>query len=52
MPVPQGMVEVKYVHSGDGVEATVNLPEGVSGDLVWKGERISLHGGENVEKLN
>lgn len=52
MPVPQGMVEVKYVQSVDGVEATVNLPEGVSGNLVWRGERISLHGGENVEKLN
>ena len=52
MPVLQGMVEVKYVRSGDGVEATVNLPEGVSGDLVWKGKRISLHGGENVEKLD
>jgi alpha-L-rhamnosidase len=51
MPVPQGMVEVEYRWVGDVMDGRINLPQGISGELIWKGQRISLHGGENVEKL-
>ena len=52
MRVPQGMVEVEYRRTVAGVDATVKLPAGVSGELVWKGKRVSLHGGENVLQMN
>ena len=46
IPTPQGMVEVKYVVVASGLEADVKLPEGVTGELVWEGKRVELHGGE------
>jgi hypothetical protein len=46
MPVPQGMVEVGYARKGDGVEALVKLPATLSGEFVWQGRTLPLHGGE------
>jgi alpha-L-rhamnosidase len=51
MPVPQGMVEVEYRRVGNGLEAKVTLPAGISGELVWNRKLTSLHGGENVSTL-
>ena len=45
MPTPKGNIEVSYAPKGSGVGADINLPGGVSGDLVWKGKTISLHPG-------
>ena len=46
MPVPQGMVEVEYTRAGNGLEANISLPTGVSGVLLWKGTRTPLHAHE------
>jgi alpha-L-rhamnosidase len=52
MPVPQGMVEVEYKRSaGDGLEARVSLPAGVSGEFLWKGRATVLHGGTQTLSL-
>ena len=45
VPTPKGMVEVNYISGNSGVKAEINLPSGVSGDLVWKGKTFSLHSG-------
>ena len=46
VPTPHGNVQVNYQRTGTGVQAEIALPEGVSGELVWKGRSWSLHGGE------
>jgi hypothetical protein len=46
MPIGQGMVEVEYVRAADGVDARVKVPAGVEGELIWKGRKTLLHGGE------
>jgi alpha-L-rhamnosidase len=49
MPIPQGMVEVEYQRTAAGLDATVKLPEGVSGELKWKGRAIAVKaGGQTV----
>ena len=45
VPTPKGTVEVNYISENSGVKAEINLPSGVSGDLVWKGKTVSLHSG-------
>ena len=50
MPVPQGMVEVEYVRGAKETSAKINLPEGVSAELVWKGRAMPLRSGE--QELN
>lgn len=42
MPIPQGMVEVLFNRSAAGVTAEISLPPGVSGELVWKGQKREL----------
>jgi len=51
MPIPQGMLEVNYAGGAKGVEARVKLPEGVAGELLWKGQSIPLHSGEQALTL-
>jgi len=46
LPTPRGTIEVKYVLGTSGLEAEVKLPEGVTGEFVWEGKRVELHGGE------
>lgn len=50
MPAGKGVVEVQYDRSGQGVAAQVTLPNGVSGEFVWKGRKMALHAG--TQKLN
>ena len=52
MPVPHGMVQVEYRRSaGDGLEAQVNLPEGVVGEFLWKGRTTVLRAGQQTLNL-
>ncbi|MBO0911581.1 MAG: alpha-L-rhamnosidase [Acidobacteria bacterium] len=45
-PTPRGMVEVSYLRKSSGVAADIHLPPGVAGELVWKAQRFTLHGGD------
>jgi len=47
MPHPKGEIHVKLRKVGDGLQATVDLPEEVSGDLVWRGKTQTLQAGKN-----
>ncbi len=51
LPVPKGMVEVKYRRVSNGVEAQVTLPAGMSGGLIWKGHETTLRQGEQTLML-
>jgi hypothetical protein len=51
MAVPQGMVEVEYQSGTAGVVAKVRLPEGASGELVWKGRALALQSGQQTVNL-
>ncbi len=46
IPTSKGVVQVKYNRAGGAVQAEVTLPDGTSGELVWKGRSWVLHGGE------
>jgi alpha-L-rhamnosidase len=48
MPIPRGMVEVEYLEFAPEIAARVKLPEGVTGQLVWKGKSFALKPGENL----
>ncbi|WP_263357557.1 alpha-L-rhamnosidase-related protein [Acidicapsa ligni] len=43
-PAPQGLIHVKYAEAN----ATVDLPQGLTGTFVWKGKETKLHAGENL----
>jgi hypothetical protein len=45
MPTPRGEVRVGYRRRGDGLEAEVSLPEGLTGILLWKGRAHDLRPG-------
>jgi hypothetical protein len=46
VPHPAGDIDARFVRSGkDALRATVTLPPGVSGELVWSGRRVPLHPG-------
>jgi hypothetical protein len=47
VPHPKGEVEVRMEPTGAGLGVTVKLPEGVTGDFVWKATRRELTAGEN-----
>jgi len=51
MPIPQGTVELQYRKAPDRTIAKVNLPAGVSGELVWNGTTISLKAGAQTLDL-
>jgi len=51
IPTPQGMVEVEYERGAAGVVAKVQLPEGTTGELVWKGQALTLHSGQQTVNL-
>jgi len=65
-PHPKGFVETSLAFAGDEVTGTVTLPEGVTGEFVWKGasrplvsgvndvslpRTISVEGGQNVRDI-
>ena len=47
IPHPQGTISVQYKVKGKQLHATVELPEGVDGVLLWSGTTQQLHGGKN-----
>jgi alpha-L-rhamnosidase len=42
MPSPRGMIEAEYTVTSSSTTARINLPQGLSGELEWKGRRIPL----------
>jgi alpha-L-rhamnosidase len=46
MPVQQGLIKVDYEKTGAGLDAKVEMPGNIEGDIVWKGKRIPLHQGQ------
>ncbi len=51
VPHPRGEIRVAFEREGEGVRGTVTLPAGVSGELLWNGERWSLEPGERVVEM-
>lgn len=45
MAHPDGEIKVEYAATKGGAEATVSLPPGIYGTLVWQGKNYSLHPG-------
>src|SRR4051812_13934041 len=52
MPIPKGTVEVEYRPATDGFEALINLPNGISGELVWRAKRLAIHEGRQTLALH
>lgn len=48
MPHPRGRISVEYYRRDDGLEAVINLPEGLSGVWQHEGEEIALQPGLNI----
>jgi len=46
-PHPKGMIETDMVFSEAGVEARIELPEGVDGTFLWRGTSTALKSGVN-----
>jgi alpha-L-rhamnosidase len=51
IPIPKGMVQVRYMRSADALDAEITLPDGISGEIIWNGHRASLHSGKQTLKL-
>jgi alpha-L-rhamnosidase len=51
MPTPRGMIEASFTSDSTGVDAEINLPQDVSGDLIWKGKTIAAHAGHQQFRL-
>lgn len=51
MPIPQGIVETAYRRTENGVRADINLPEGTTGELKWRGKEYALKAGEQSVSL-
>ena len=45
MPHPRGKIDVHYSYDGSAWQATVTLPEEITGSLQWKGKSYPLHAG-------
>lgn len=52
MPHPDGSVKVSYTRKGNVLTASVQLPAGTSGTLVWQGKTYELNSGNNNIKTN
>jgi len=50
LPTDKGLMVVNYAKAAKGVSAELTLPQGVSGEFVWKGRKIPLHSG--MQNLN
>ena len=46
MPLLKGEIRIRYRRDGDKARFTLNLPEGLSGVLIWSGQQYILHSGE------
>lgn len=51
MPHPTGMIRTSYQQSASGVDATITLPEGLGGALIWHGTKHPLHSGTQALHL-
>lgn len=51
MPHAGGDIRVSYKRIGSGLSATIVLPEGLQGRLVWKGHEHALHAGTQEMRL-
>jgi hypothetical protein len=51
MPHAKGMIETAYTRNTRGWTATITLPDGLSGLLVWKGHDYPLHSGKQTLNL-
>jgi|SRR5579859_4640106 len=51
MPIPKGLVEVRYAQAATGVTADITLPSGVSGEFVWMSRKLPLHPGKQTLDL-
>jgi hypothetical protein len=50
MPHPNGEIKVEYTKKNTAVDATISLPPGISGSLLWQGKSYPVHEGpQNVE---
>lgn len=45
VPTPSGIVEVNYSTNGHGVNADINLPGTLNGELTWQGKTLNLRPG-------
>jgi hypothetical protein len=46
VPHPHGDIDVRLARRGErGLQATITMPQGLSGEFVWSGRRLPLHGG-------
>ncbi len=50
MPHPEGKIAVNYKLSKK-LNATINLPSGITGNFIWKDKTYPLTSGENILKL-
>jgi alpha-L-rhamnosidase len=46
-PHPMGMIQVRYRKTAAGLEAFIQLPEKLSGEFVYDGDKQPLHPGDN-----
>jgi hypothetical protein len=52
VPHPRGEIDISLEREGAAeLRATVTLPPGVSGELVWRGRRVPLHAGRQALRL-
>jgi alpha-L-rhamnosidase len=51
IPHPKGTITVHFEHDLDKLSATVELPQGVTGTLIWKGHSVGLTGGKQTIQL-
>ena len=51
MPHPRGEIAASFRREGNGLAAEIDLPEGVTGNLVWSGRNVELHGGKQTLRL-
>ena len=51
MPSPKGTIEAEYTVEQSTVRAVINLPVGLSGELLWNGKSLKLHEGRQELRL-
>lgn len=51
LPTPRGSIRVQYTRAGEGIQADVALPEGISGTFLWNGNKLPLHEGPQQFRL-
>jgi hypothetical protein len=51
VPHPKGEIVAKLQRAGGGVKAEITLPEGVTGEFVWKGKAQPIHAGTQTVEM-